>query len=95
MRYRRAYVASDVTNLVTQLRSESKESGVSVVDPAMSKKDASNGVALVFTGQGAQWKGCGDRLVHRFPVYRRAVEVSSIATTHAHTDIQIQAGGGL
>jgi hypothetical protein len=38
MRYRRAYVASDVGSLVTQLRSESKESGVSVVDPAMSKK---------------------------------------------------------
>lgn len=82
MRYRRAYVASDVSSLVTQLRSESKESSISVVDPAMSKKDASNGVALVFTGQGAQWKGCGDRLVDRFPVYRRAVEVSSI-TIHA------------
>lgn len=29
-------------------------------------------VAMIFTGQGSQWAGCGKSLMERFPVYRRA-----------------------
>jgi len=27
---------------------------------------------MVFTGQGAQWPGCGQSLMERFPVYQKA-----------------------
>lgn len=79
-RYKRMYVASSPADLVSQLRSPTKAS------PEASTEDLSEdgGVAMVFTGQGAQWVGVGQALLC-LPVYRR--------TAHAIDEIFTRLSG--
>jgi acyl transferase domain-containing protein len=66
-------------DLIHQLRAEGKPPAASVDGgPCLS-----NGVAMVFTGQGSQWLGCGDALLS-LPVYRRTVTaIDSLFLQHA------------
>lgn len=71
--------ASPWQDLIYQLRAEGKPSAACVDGgPCIS-----NGVAMVFTGQGSQWLGCGDELLS-LPVYRRTVAaIDSLFLQHA------------
>lgn len=67
-KWRKAYVASDLTQLTTALN----EPKVSKTRAAPSAK-----IAFVFSGQGAQWAGMGAELIFSSHTFRHSIEESS------------------
>ncbi|KAK4210859.1 hypothetical protein QBC37DRAFT_27292 [Rhypophila decipiens] len=67
-KWRKAYVASDLTQLTTAL----SEAKVSKTRGAPSSK-----IAFVFTGQGAQWAGMGAELIASSKTFKHSIEESS------------------
>ena len=57
--------------------------------PASTVEEGSRGVAMVFSGQGTQWSGCGRSLYDADPVFRRTVDA---VETHwrDHSDISLR-----
>ncbi|KAM7184358.1 hypothetical protein V8F20_012255 [Naviculisporaceae sp. PSN 640] len=67
-KWRKAYVASDLTQLITELG-----------EPKFTKTRAAPSckIAFVFTGQGAQWAGMGAELMASSRAFRHSIDESS------------------